>query len=146
MAQADADPPFTPDAPPRRRLGWWPWVVLVVVVAAVGGVSLGTWLGQQEGSPLVAGEPSSGTSGRPTIVVVAPSPAASPVRSPVAATGSPTADREYVVVSGDTLRTIALQLYGDAALWQRLYQANRDTIGNDPDALQPGMRLRIPSS
>jgi nucleoid-associated protein YgaU len=138
-----------PDATPRARLGWWPWVALVVIVAAaVGGLSLGTWLGQQDGSLLVAGETSPGSSGRPTIVVVAPSPAVSPVRSPVVigATGSPTADREYVVASGDTLRTIALQLYGDAALWQRVYQANRDTIGNDPDALQPGMRLRIPSS
>jgi len=145
VAQADSDPPFAPDAPPRTRLGWWPWVVLVVVIAASGGLSLGSWLGQQEGSLLVAGETSSGSGGRPTIVVVAPSPAASPARSPVAV-GSPTADREYIVVSGDTLRTIALQLYGDATLWQRVYEANRDTIGNNPDALQPGMRLRIPSS
>ena len=120
-------------------------MVLVVVIAAAGGLSLGSWLGQQEGSLLVAGETSSGSGGRPTIVVVAPSPAASPARSPVAV-GSPTADREYIVVSGDTLRTIALQLYGDATLWQRVYEANRDTIGNNPDALQPGMRLRIPNS
>jgi nucleoid-associated protein YgaU len=42
------------------------------------------------------------------------------------------------------LRTIAEQQYGDQALWQKLYQANTDVIGNNPDALQPGMRLRIP--
>jgi nucleoid-associated protein YgaU len=116
-------------------------VALVLVLAGAGGLSLGTWLGQQQAAPEVAG--STAASARPTIVVPAASPSASPARSPVAV-ASPAPDRQYVVVTGDTLRTIAQQQYGDAALWQLVYEANRDVIGNNPDALQTGMRLRIP--
>jgi nucleoid-associated protein YgaU len=116
-------------------------VALVLVLAGAGGLSFGTWLGQQQAAPEVAG--STAASARPTIVVPAASPSASPARSPVAV-ASPAPDRQYVVVTGDTLRTIAQQQYGDAALWQLVYEANRDVIGNNPDALQTGMRLRIP--
>lgn len=139
-----SEPPTSsgPQGDGRRRFGWWPWVALVLLVAAVGGLNLGSWLGQQQAAPVVAGSTAVGA--RPTIVVVAASPAASPVRSPVAV-ASPAADRQYVVVTGDTLRTIAQQQYGDPAQWQRVYDANRDVIGSNPDALQAGMRLRIPA-
>ena len=36
------------------------------------------------------------------------------------------------------------QVYGDAAQWPRIYDANRQTIGSDPDTLSAGTRLRIP--
>jgi nucleoid-associated protein YgaU len=48
------------------------------------------------------------------------------------------------VQPGDTLRSIALQHYGDASQWPRIYQANQDVIGPDPDALKAGTRLRLP--
>jgi nucleoid-associated protein YgaU len=47
------------------------------------------------------------------------------------------------VVAGDTLSAIAQQLYGDASLWPRIFEANRDQIF-DPDLIYPGQTLRVP--
>jgi nucleoid-associated protein YgaU len=66
-----------------------------------------------------------------------------PPASPVAATPSPT-EIIYTVQPGDTLQTIAGQVYGDPDAWSRIYEANRDRIGPDPDALRAGMRLELP--
>jgi nucleoid-associated protein YgaU len=60
------------------------------------------------------------------------------------ATGEPTAGDTYEVQSGDTLLTIAEQKYGDGAQWRRIYDANKDAIGSDPDKLKIGMQLKIP--
>jgi nucleoid-associated protein YgaU len=49
------------------------------------------------------------------------------------------------VQPGDTLRSIALDQYGDAEMWQTIYQANRATIGPNPDALVAGTTLQIPA-
>ena len=38
--------------------------------------------------------------------------------------------------SGDTLLTIAEQFYGDATQWRKIYDANKDVIGADPDKLK----------
>jgi nucleoid-associated protein YgaU len=59
---------------------------------------------------------------------------------------SPVAEEfeEYTVESGDTMRSIAEKVYGDAELWPRIYADNRDVIGPNPDTLHPGARLRIP--
>jgi murein DD-endopeptidase MepM/ murein hydrolase activator NlpD len=48
----------------------------------------------------------------------------------------------YTVVRGDTLSTIAdaQKVRGG---WQRLYAANRKTIGADPDLILPGQRLGL---
>lgn len=43
----------------------------------------------------------------------------------------------------DSLWDIAVQLFGDGARWESIYQANRDVL-DDPGALRPGMRLRLP--
>ena len=52
----------------------------------------------------------------------------------------------YVVQPGDTLSKIARKYYGDAwaTSWQRIYEANRDVIGDDPSRIQVGMTLDIP--
>lgn len=50
----------------------------------------------------------------------------------------------YTVQSGDTLWGIAQKLYGNGNQWQKIYNANKSRIGNNPDALQPGQVLRIP--
>ena len=52
--------------------------------------------------------------------------------------------RTYVVKSGDTLSKIADELLGDAARWSEILAANEDEIA-DPDAIQPGQELKIPS-
>jgi ABC-type amino acid transport substrate-binding protein len=52
----------------------------------------------------------------------------------------------YVVQPGDTLSKIARKYYGDAwaTSWPRIYEANRDAIGDDPGRLRVGMTLEIP--
>ncbi|POX53080.1 peptidase [Streptomyces sp. Ru71] len=48
----------------------------------------------------------------------------------------------YTVVPGDTLSGIA-DSHDVPGGWQRLYQANRATVGADPDLIVPGQRLRL---
>lgn len=48
----------------------------------------------------------------------------------------------YTVASGDTLSKIALQHYGSASLWRKIYEDNRDVIGN-PDRIRAGMQIKI---
>jgi nucleoid-associated protein YgaU len=52
--------------------------------------------------------------------------------------------RPYAVKAGDTLRSIALGFYSDENQWPRIFNANRDQI-NDPDVIQVGWILRIPT-
>jgi len=47
----------------------------------------------------------------------------------------------YTVKSGDTLSEIGQQ-HGVA--WREIHEANRDVIGDDPDKIRPGQKLRIP--
>jgi nucleoid-associated protein YgaU len=64
-----------------------------------------------------------------------------------AAQATPTAEtsaQSYEVQSGDTLATIAQQFYGDPTQWRRIYDANKDAIGADPDKLKLGTKLSIP--
>jgi nucleoid-associated protein YgaU len=51
----------------------------------------------------------------------------------------------YTVVSGDSLSKIAKHHYGDANLWRRIWEANRDQIKN-PDLIHPGQVLKIPQA
>ena len=135
-------------APRRRRVayGRWLWLVAFCLCAAVLGLAVGV------GAALRGRSFGSGVSGgavaRPTFVIgAAVSPVPSSAPSPVVARPAPTpaaATAEYVVQPGDTLRSIAQHIYGDADQWPRIYDANRDLIGPDPDALQAGMRLRTP--
>ena len=46
--------------------------------------------------------------------------------------------------NGDTPSKISKQFYGDANKWPRIYEANKDQL-KDPDKIQPGQVLRIPS-
>lgn len=50
----------------------------------------------------------------------------------------------WYVKPGDTLSGIANSNYGDPTRWPEIYQANRETIGADPDLIFPGQWLRIP--
>lgn len=44
---------------------------------------------------------------------------------------------------GDTLAAIAQRVYGDPAAWRRLYEANREAIGPNPDRLPVGVSLTL---
>ncbi len=48
-----------------------------------------------------------------------------------------------MVVPGDTLSGIAEEFYGDATLYPRIFEANRNQIA-DPNLIFPGQSLRIP--
>ena len=50
----------------------------------------------------------------------------------------------YTVKAGDTLSLIAKKIYGDESAYQKIYEANKDLIGSDPDLIKVGMELKIP--
>jgi hypothetical protein len=57
------------------------------------------------------------------------------------------------VQPGESLWTVAAHLLGDRATpaevdraWRTLYRANRRRVGDDPDLVHPGIRLRLPTS
>lgn len=51
----------------------------------------------------------------------------------------------YTVKSGDSLSKISKDVYDNAGLYKKIYEANKDTIGPNPDLIKPGQRLTIPS-
>lgn len=53
-------------------------------------------------------------------------------------------DATYTVEKGDTLSKIAKQHLGDANAWKQIFDANRDQL-DDPDRIQPGQVLKLPS-
>jgi nucleoid-associated protein YgaU len=144
----NGEAPDTPSPTPRLRSKTWLIAggLLVLAAVAIGSV-LGVSLATREGGPLASQR---SANGRPTILVgsavatpsVVPSPSAATRATPAAAPAE--ASTEYVVQPGDTLRTIAEQQYGDGDVWPRIYQANRDVIGPDPDALRAGTKLQLP--
>ncbi len=60
--------------------------------------------------------------------------------APEAAAAEP---KTYTVAAGDSLWKIAQHVYGHGNLWQKIYEANKDTIPN-PDLIHPGQTLVIP--
>jgi nucleoid-associated protein YgaU len=56
---------------------------------------------------------------------------------------SSTASKIYEVVSGDSLSKIAKREYGDAKLWPKIFEANKDLL-KDPNKIFPGQKLKIP--
>ena len=61
-----------------------------------------------------------------------------------ASSTAPEAETTYTVVRGDTLSKIAEREYGDAKLWRKIFQHNKDVIEN-PDKIFPGQILKLPS-
>ena len=61
-----------------------------------------------------------------------------------AGTTTTTQSRYYTIESGDTLSKIAQEHYGDANAYNKIFDANREVIG-DPDKIYPGQRIRIPA-
>jgi len=50
----------------------------------------------------------------------------------------------YTVKSGDTLSSIAKQVYGDANQYNKIFTANQPMLSH-PDKIYPGQSLRIPA-
>lgn len=79
----------------------------------------------------------------------APASKASPTANPNAAaqapaTGGPAPPTSYMIAAGDTLPSISQRVYGDANQWRRIYDANKDTIGSNPNLIKVGSQLSIP--
>ena len=55
------------------------------------------------------------------------------------------AAESYTVQSGDNLKKIAKQLYGDSSKWEVIYEANKDSIKN-PKLIYEGQVFTIPDS
>lgn len=53
---------------------------------------------------------------------------------------------EYKVAPNDTLGSVALKYYGNAArdYWMLIYDANKDVIGDNPNIVRAGTVLQIP--
>jgi len=51
----------------------------------------------------------------------------------------------YTVQPGDTLGLISLKAYGASSKWSVISNANKDQLANNPDGLQIGMTLVIPT-
>jgi len=52
--------------------------------------------------------------------------------------------KRYTVGTGDTLSLISQRVYGTSHNWQRIYDANRRSIGPNPHLLRIGMVLDVP--
>ncbi len=51
--------------------------------------------------------------------------------------------RTYTVQPGDSLSKISKQFYGNASMYMKIFEANKDKL-DDPDKVRAGMDLRIP--
>jgi 5'-nucleotidase/UDP-sugar diphosphatase len=79
---------------------------------------------------------------RPPLNTPSPAPSLAVPTPAVASSTEP--EQTYTVQSGDTLLSIAEQFYGDGTKWRRIYDANKDVIGSDPDKLKLETKLKIP--
>ncbi|NGN64729.1 LysM peptidoglycan-binding domain-containing protein [Streptomyces sp. A7024] len=61
---------------------------------------------------------------------------------PALGTLAASAANAYTVEKGDTLSDIAAD-HGYGSDWQKLYEANKKTVGDDPDLILPGQNLDI---
>lgn len=53
--------------------------------------------------------------------------------------------KSYVVKKNESLWIIAKKVYGDGDKWRKIYDANKKKIGANPNKLEVGMKLVIPS-
>lgn len=65
------------------------------------------------------------------------------VNDSVNVTQSGAESRYYTVKSGDTLSAISKQVYGNANLYNKIFEANKPML-KSPDKIYPGQVLRIP--
>ena len=73
-------------------------------------------------------------------------PASAPAQPAPAATGGSEegGGTTYTVKKGDNLWTLAKKFYGSGADYTKIYEANKDTIGKNPNLIYPGQTFTIP--
>ena len=117
----------------------------LLVLTACGGGAASPTPTSPAASP--AGAAAAPSPARPALAspAASPSPAVVSAVTPAAsATAEVAGGESYEVQAGDTLATIAQQYYDDPSQWRRIYDANKDAIGDDPDKLKLGQKLTIP--
>jgi len=95
---------------------------------------------QEEAAKAAAAKPAAAPA--PAGAAAAPAaakPQAVPVAAPAAADGE-----TYTVQKGDSLSKIAKHHLGDANAWRKIYEANKAVIGDNPDKIFPGQKLKLP--
>jgi len=118
-------------------------------------------------APFVASDGSTSTGGGTGTPAPTPTPAPPPVSTPPSPGNSgghrwhhgrhhhgkpswshaaPVSARTYTVQQDDWLIKISRHQLGDASRWREIYDANKTVIGSDPNLIQPGMVLTLPSS
>ncbi len=53
-------------------------------------------------------------------------------------------DESYTIEAGDSLWKIAEDAYGDGYAWTKIYEQNKETIGDNPSMLVKGMKISLP--
>ena len=84
---------------------------------------------QERPAPVAVRVPAAGTKGA----------AVKPVKAPAPST------QEYTVKVGDTLSKLAERFYNSVAAWEKIYEANKDSLKN-PNYIFIGQKLLIPAS
>jgi nucleoid-associated protein YgaU len=51
----------------------------------------------------------------------------------------------WTVKSGDSLSKIAKDVYDDGSRYMKIYEANKATIGDNPNLIKPGQKLVLPN-
>jgi nucleoid-associated protein YgaU len=51
----------------------------------------------------------------------------------------------WTVKSGDSLSKIAKDVYDDGSKYMKIYEANKATIGDNPNLIKPGQKLVLPN-
>jgi len=123
--------------------GWVAAPASVGVDAPPAALAIG-WVEADATASPTSPQPSGATSG------IAPSGAAPIGAARIGAATQPSS--AYVVQPGDSLWRITEALLGAdasaariAASWPALYEANRDSIGDNPSLIQPGLALTVPA-
>jgi 5'-nucleotidase / UDP-sugar diphosphatase len=132
-----------------RILAWRPIFIAVALLT----VAVTSACGQTAASPtptapaastVAAPPPAAASPQRPALASPAPSPAVAAATASPGSSSSAEGEQTYEVKAGDTLLSISEEVYGDATKWRKIYDANKDAIGADPDKLKLEMKLKIP--
>ncbi|MFF8728372.1 transglycosylase family protein [Streptomyces sp. NPDC015171] len=117
--------------------GWGAWPVCSARAGAFGAAPAADRTGSSGTADAQGGET---TKSAPAASAPAASAPAKTPKRPAAGTGRSASRGDYTVREGDTLGAIADRHGTD---WRRIYAANKDVIGENPDLIVPGQRLAL---
>ena len=80
----------------------------------------------------------------PRRIVRPPEPATPAQAKEPERTGEPPKQKTYTVKAGDCLWNIAKKFYGKGSDYTKIYNANKGTIGSNPNLIYPGQVFTIP--